>query len=87
MLRVTPFRDHEAYCLHVEGRLSGPAELDVLRQALAEAESPGRHIVVDLSGLRFADDHAVALLTGVAERGVELIGCSPLLASLLGGGR
>ena len=87
MLRVTPFRDHEAYCLRVEGRLSGPGELAVLSQALAEAELPGRHVVVDVSGLRFADDQGVALLAGVAVRGVELVGCSPWLASLLTGGR
>lgn len=87
MLRVTPFRDHDAYRLCVEGRLSGPAELEVLRQALADAASPGRHVVVDLAGLRFADEHAVALLAEVRARGVELAGCSPWLASLLGGGR
>jgi anti-anti-sigma regulatory factor len=87
MLRVTPSRDQGASFLHVEGRLSGPAELEVLRQALVDAEAPGRHVVVELSGLRFADDQALALLAKLAKRGVELVGCSPWLASLLGGGR
>jgi anti-anti-sigma regulatory factor len=87
MFRVTPFQDRQAYRLQVEGRLSGAAELEVLRQALAEAASLGRRVVVDLSGLRFADEHAVALLAAVRGRGVELAGCSPWLASLLWGGR
>lgn len=87
MLRVTPSRDRDACWLHVEGRLSGPAALDVLRQALVDAGSPGHHVVVELSGLRFADDQAVALLAGAAQGGVELVGCSPWLSSLVGGGR
>jgi hypothetical protein len=87
MLRVTPFRDQDTDCLRVEGRLSGPGELDVLSQALAEAGLPGRRVVVDVSGLMFADDRGVALLAGVTVRGFALVGCSPWLASLLGGGR
>jgi anti-anti-sigma regulatory factor len=87
MLRVTPSGDQEAHCLHVEGRLAGPAELEVLRKALVEAESSGRRVVLELSGLRFADEHAILLLAGLAARGVELVGSSPWLASLLGGAR
>jgi anti-anti-sigma regulatory factor len=87
MFRVTPITEDHEVQLHVEGRLSGAAELDVLRQALVDAESEGRRVVVELSGLRFADQRAVALLAEAAERGAKLVGCSSWLASLIGGGR
>jgi anti-anti-sigma regulatory factor len=87
MFRVTPITEDHEVRLHVEGRLSGAAELDVLREALAEAESHGRRVVVELSGLRFADHRAVSLLAGAAERGAKLVGCSSWLSSLIGGGR
>jgi len=40
-------------------------------------------LALDLAGVEFADAQALALLRRVAERGVELITCSPLLLSLL----
>jgi len=84
MLRVSPLDGgHETYRLHVEGRLAGPPALEVFCNELAQAESSGRRVVVELSGLRFADDEAVAVLTGAATRGVELSGCSPWLVSRL----
>ena len=88
MLRVTPFREEPvAYRLQVEGRLAGASALEVLRQALIEAESRARPVVVELSELRFADDDAVKLLAQAVRRGVALAGCSPWLTSLLEGSR
>jgi len=84
MLRVSPLPgDPELYCLHVEGRLAGPPALEVFCNELAQAESSGRSVVIELSGLRFADDEAVAVLTSAAARGVKLAGCSPWLVSRL----
>lgn len=87
MLRVTPFDGDEGTCrLRVEGRLAGAPALDVFCKELEQAESRGGLVVIELSGLRFADDEAVAALGGAVRRGVRLCGCSPWLDSLLGGG-
>ena len=84
MLRVSPLdADHDTYRLHVEGRLAGTAALEVFCEELAQAEASGRRVIVELSGLRFADDEAVAVLAGAAERGVKLCGSSPWLVSRL----
>ena len=86
MLRVTPVGDDPtSYRLRVEGRLVGASSTEVLRQELARAAATARPLVVELSGLMFADDEAITLLAAAAERGVKLVGCSPWLASLLEG--
>jgi anti-anti-sigma regulatory factor len=84
MLRVSPLEgDHGTYRLHVEGRLAGTPALEVFSNELAEAEASGRRVVVELSGLRFADEAAVVVLAGAAARGVTLCGSSPWLVSRL----
>lgn len=84
MLRVSPLDgDPETHRLHVEGRLAGPVALEVFCNELAQAESSGRRVVVELSGLRFADDDALAVLASAQTRGVKLCGCSPWLVSRL----
>jgi anti-anti-sigma regulatory factor len=84
MLRVSPLDgDPETYRLHVEGRLAGPPALEVFCKELAQAEASGRRVMVELSGLRFADDDAVAVLVGALARGVELCGSSAWLVSRL----
>jgi anti-anti-sigma regulatory factor len=86
VLRITPFADDPAlYRLQVEGRLAGDSANEILRQELARGEAQTRPVVVDLSGMRFADEQAVAVLLAAAERGVTLANCSPWLSSLLEG--
>ncbi|MES1177707.1 MAG: hypothetical protein ABUL62_25505 [Myxococcales bacterium] len=83
MLRITRLTSAAgAPCLRVEGRLVGDW-VQVLESELArlsEADRPA----LDLSGVDFADQPALALLQRMTERGVALVACSPLLQSLLG---
>lgn len=83
MLRVTPIstRQH-GRCLKVEGRLVG-AWVQVLRVEIEQSRVQDVELEVDLAGVEFADSEALSLLLEVAERGVKLVDCSPLLTSLL----
>lgn len=86
MLRVTPVTDEiSSYSLRVEGRLAGTPSIRLMREELAQAERLGRPVVLELSGLRYIDEQAIGVLAAAVERGVRLTGCSPWLASLLGG--
>ena len=86
MLRVTTAGDDPtSYRLRVEGRLVGASSIEILRQELAGAAATVRPVVVEISGLMFADEEGITLLAAAAERGVKLVGCSPWLASLLEG--
>ena len=81
MLRITRLTEpNQIPRLKVEGRLVG----DWVRVLQLELEhARGTVQALDLSGVEFADAQALALLQRVAERGVELVACSPLLLSLL----
>lgn len=85
MLRIscqdTPARPR---ILKLEGRLSGPW-VDELDRVMAVAASPPGGVVLDLSGVTFADARGVGVLRELAERGVWLQGCSPFLTELLDG--
>jgi anti-anti-sigma regulatory factor len=86
MLRITPIdADPHRYELRVEGRLTGESVVEILREELAQAAPLGRPIVLELSGVSYADQQAVALLTAAAESGVALVGGSAWLTSLLRG--
>jgi hypothetical protein len=85
MLRITPILADPHRCeLRVEGRLAGESSLAVLREQIAEAAPCGRPLVLELSGVSFADQHGVALLATAARQGVALVGGSAWLTSLLG---
>jgi anti-anti-sigma regulatory factor len=86
VVRITPLPGSDPTSLLVEGRLVGPW-VAVLETELGRAEALRRPIVLDLSGVKFADVDAVRVLARAAQRGVTLSGCSPLLASLLEGTR
>jgi hypothetical protein len=81
MLRITRLTEPNGLPrLRVEGRLVGDW-VRVLQLELEHAQ--GSQLALDLAGVEFADPQALALLQSVAERGVELVACSPLLLSLL----
>ena len=59
--------------------------MEILREELALAAPLGRCVVVELSGVSFADQEAVTLLARAAKRGVSLVGGSAWLTSLVSG--
>ena len=88
MLRITPVEaDPDRSELRVEGRLAGEASVELLRQELERAARLERPVVLELSGVSFADQEAVTLLAAAARRGIVLVGGSAWLTSLLNGGR
>jgi ABC-type transporter Mla MlaB component len=83
MLRISPLTTlSDVRCLRVEGRLVGDW-VEVLRVAVEQAEAQTTAVELDLAGVEFADSAALSLLLELAERGVKLVACSPLLTSLL----
>ena len=81
MLRITRLTEPDKMPhLRVEGRLVGDW-VRVLQHEIERAQDGP--LALDLSGVEFADPQALLLLHEVAQRGVELVACSPLLTSLL----
>jgi anti-anti-sigma regulatory factor len=66
--------------LIVEGQLSGPA-VEELRKSCAR--SRGREVVVDVSGVVFADSLAASLLKELIAAGFVIQGCSDFINELL----
>jgi anti-anti-sigma regulatory factor len=86
MLRVSTLNgDPRVRTLKVEGRLVGSDAAALLGLELDQIERPGHGVVLELSGLRFADGEGLRILEAAAARGVELAGCSAWLASALTG--
>jgi hypothetical protein len=86
MLRITAVSvDPDRFELRVEGRLAGESSVEILREELELAAPLGRRVVVELSGVSFADQEAVTLLACAAQRGVALVGGSAWLTSLVSG--
>ena len=86
MLRITPLEADPQRCeLRVEGRLAGVASVELLREEIEQAARLDRRVVLELSGVSFADQEAVTLLASAAQRGVVLVGSSAWLTSLLTG--
>jgi anti-anti-sigma regulatory factor len=66
--------------LIVEGQLSGPA-VDELRKSCAGSRGSG--VVVDVSGVVFADSLAASLLKELSAAGFVIQGCSDFIKELL----
>jgi hypothetical protein len=89
MLRITRLPDDGGPPrLRVEGRLVGDwvqvLELELEIEIEISRAPEGDSFSLDLSGVEFADQRALALLQRLTERGVAFVACSPLLQSLLG---
>ncbi|HYB98729.1 MAG TPA: STAS domain-containing protein [Candidatus Limnocylindrales bacterium] len=83
MLRIT--RDDRALHstrLHLEGRLTR-LEAEALEQACAECRTIERDLVLDLSGVRFADETGAALLRRLRSQNAVLANPTPFLSELL----
>lgn len=84
MLRITRLEDSLiALRLSLDGRLVG-AWVDLLDQELAWATASGQKVQLELSGLQFANEHALAVLRRALQSGAELVRCPPLISALLG---
>jgi ABC-type transporter Mla MlaB component len=81
VLRITHSGSIELATVALEGKLLGPwvEELRALVANLGGIEA----LRLNLEGLSFADPGGIALLHELHRGGVELSGCSPLIAGLL----
>lgn len=84
MLRITRSDDATRLLLKLEGRIVGDW-VAVLADELDSLADANPALVLDLSGVEFATDAGVDVLLAARARGVQLLSCSPLLASLLEG--
>jgi anti-anti-sigma regulatory factor len=84
MLKITLHDTASEFRLKLEGRLAGPwvGELEQCWQT-ASSTTEGRKTVVDLADVDFVDQAGEAVLTRMHERGVELVGETPLICSML----
>jgi anti-anti-sigma regulatory factor len=79
VIRITAVNSN-GLSLIVEGQLSGPA-VEELRKSCAR--SRGRGVVVDVSGVVFADSLAASLLKELSAAGFVIQGCSDFIKELL----
>lgn len=81
MLRITHSGSQKLTTVDLDGKLLGPW-VDELRAVTAKLN--GNEVVrLNLARLSFADQSGIALLQQLSRGGVELSGCSPLIAGLL----
>lgn len=78
-VEVTPTTIH----LRLEGRIVGEW-VRLLEEELATSGACTQHFILDLAGVGFANDAALAILERALARGARLAACSPLIAALLG---
>jgi len=86
VLRVTTRQSDDGSCLILEGRIKGPwvVELEKAWQAALKLNSKGA-VVVDLSGVSFADWRGRRLLLEMRNQGAKLVGSSLFLSKMLEG--
>src|SRR5215467_6953534 len=83
MLKIETVRNGRGtVTLVLEGRLIGPW-VNELRLACARARSGRTKVVLDLTGVTFADRAGVALLHDLADHDTPLSNCSPFVAEQL----
>lgn len=81
-LRITPTGPGTPAAFALDGRLTGD-EVAELCRIVCEA---GRNVVLDLTGLQFADRSGVSALRELKTQGTRLCGASPYIVLLLGEG-
>lgn len=81
MLRISQSKSITLATLHLDGKLLGPW-VDEVRTIVARLP-PDDYVRLNLEGLSFADPNGIALLQELRRHGVELSGCSALIAGLL----
>lgn len=83
MLRITTIQsDDSSVILKLEGKLLEPwiGELD---EACRRASVPTAPTTLDLAGISFVDAPGTIALRNLRRRGLQLVGCSPLVTELL----
>jgi hypothetical protein len=86
VLRVTTRHTDDGFSLILEGRVKGPwvGELEKAWQAALKLNGKGA-VVVDLSGVSFADWRGRRLLLEMRNQGAALVGSSMFLSKMLDG--
>lgn len=85
MLRITTIQTPgKPAVLKLEGKLLEPW-IGELQQACRKTLAPKTAVTLDLTGLSFVDASGTIALRDLRRRGVELKGCTPLVAELLKG--
>jgi RNA polymerase sigma-70 factor, ECF subfamily len=82
MLKITTLPADGSTRLAIEGRVEAELTGEV-ESACAAARDGDRTVVVDLSGVTFADRRGVETLKALRDGGATLVGCSPFLTELL----
>lgn len=83
MIRITTsLKSDEAVTLSLEGQLTKDTTAQLVTATKKLLDSP-EHLVLDLSGLTFADESGAAALRQLIEKGAELKSCSGFVAQLL----
>ena len=84
MLRITTIQDaNSSATLKLEGKLLAPW-IDELEAACSQASSRAEGTTLDLSGISFVDSAGSTALRTLRQRGMQLVGCSPLVTELIG---
>jgi ABC-type transporter Mla MlaB component len=81
VLRITRSKSITLATLQLDGKLLGPW-VDEVRAAVARLHDE-EAVRLNLAGLSFADPAGIGLLEELRRNGVELTGCSALIAGLL----
>lgn len=86
MLRITCMpRDGKCQMVKIEGRIADHWTTELSRvTSLALQDAP--HLILEMSGVTFADRTGVALLRSLGSRGVQLVDCSDFIWNLVNGG-
>ena len=79
-LKITPTGPCPSAVLTLDGRLTGD-EVAELRRAVDEV---GGKVILDLTGLQFADRPGVSALRMLKAEGATFTGASPYIALLIG---
>jgi anti-anti-sigma regulatory factor len=85
VLRITRNKSAGTNTLKVEGRLAGDWVRE-LSQAVSTTPADASRVVLDLSDLSYVDPDGAVLLRTLRERGLELMGGSSFVSSLIDGG-
>jgi hypothetical protein len=84
MLRITRLDDcGSAHVLKLEGKLLEPW-IGELTEACSQMRPEGGSATLDLTAVSYVDAHAAEVLCRLRHSGVRLMGCSPLVAELIG---
>ncbi len=87
MLKITHLaEDDTTVTLKLEGRIVGQW-VEELRKECEIRLADQSQIILDLSGVSFADDEGIKTLRAMMDDRAELLGCSALLWGLIKGAR